>query len=80
MYDKKAHPLDKVMFTPAVSRVRSRKLHHPWKGPLICSGLGSPHARSSQARIAGNVKLYIFDRLKPCAPRSYHRLRQTEGS
>ena len=75
IYDKKAHgrPYEKGdlvwLFSPAVPRGHSRKLHHPWKGPfVVVDKIGITTYKIKPSRNSGKCQIIHFDRLKPCAP------------
>eukprot|EP00731_Ephydatia_muelleri_P005415 Em0002g1591a len=73
LYDEKVHgkpfsPGDLVwLHSPAVPRGRSRKLHHPWKGPLkVVERLGESNYKIKSLQGRKKTQIVHFDKLKPC--------------
>ena len=73
LYDERVHgkpfsPGDLVwLHSPAVPRGRSRKLHHPWKGPLkVVERLGESNYKIKSLQGRKKTQIVHFDRLKPC--------------
>eukprot|EP00731_Ephydatia_muelleri_P021198 Em0013g925a len=65
LYDERVHgkpfsPGDLVwLHSPAVPRGRSRKLHHPWKGPLkVVERLGESNYKIKSLRVERKLKLF----------------------
>ena len=76
VYDRKVHgkPFsngDMVwLFSPAVPREQSRKLHHPWKGPLIVVEKMGSNTYKIKGQNNRKFQIVHFDRLKPCVKSS----------
>ena len=68
VHGKPFSPGDLVwLHSPAVSRGRSRKLHHPWKGPLkVVERLGESNYKIKSLQGRKKTQIVHFDRLKPC--------------
>ena len=73
LYDERVHgkpfsPGDLVwLHSPAVPRGRSRKLHHPWKGPLkVVERLVEVNNLSFLSTLKAFDFVIAFARLKPC--------------
>ena len=73
LYDERVHgkpfsPGDLVwLHSPAVPRGRSRKLHHPWKGPLkVVERLGESNYKIKSLQGRKKTQIVHFDRLKSC--------------
>ena len=74
LYDERVHgepfkPGDLVwLHSPAVPRGQSKKLHHPWKGPLkVIERLGESTYKIKSLQGRKKTQIVHFDRLKPCA-------------
>lgn len=74
-YDQKVHGKPFVtgdlvwLFSPAVSRGHSKKLHHPWSGPYrVLAKLSETDYRVKKLTGRKTVRVVHFDRLKPCDP------------
>jgi hypothetical protein len=73
LYDQKVHgkpfsPGELVwLHSTAVPRGRSRKLHHPWKGPFkVMERLGETTYKIKNLQGRRKTTFVHFDRLKPC--------------
>ena len=73
LYDQKVHgkpfsPGELVwLHSTAVPRDRSRKLHHPWKGPFkVMERLGETTYKIKNLQGRRKTTFVHFDRLKPC--------------
>eukprot|EP00731_Ephydatia_muelleri_P033930 Em0042g9a len=73
LYDQKVHgkpfsPGELVwLHSTAVPRGRSRKLHHPWKGPFkVMEQLGETTYKIKNLQGRRKTTFVHFDRLKPC--------------
>ena len=57
------------LFSPAVPRGHSKKLHHPWSGPhRILAKLSNGDYRIKKVTGRKTIRVVHFDRLKPCHP------------
>ena len=57
------------LFSPAVPRGRSKKLHHPWSGPhRILAKLSYSDYRIKKLTGRKTIRVVHFDILKPCHP------------
>ena len=68
MHGKPFSPGESVwLHSAAVPRGRSRKLHHPWKGPFkIMERLGEATYKITSLHGRRKSTIVHFDRLKPC--------------
>ena len=54
------------LFDPAVPRGKCKKLHHPWKGPLVVVDKVGDSTYKIQRKEGGKFQIVHFDRLKRC--------------
>ncbi len=74
-YDRRSHgepytERDLVwLYCPAVPRGQSKKLHHPWSGPIhVLKRLSNSTYRIKNSNATRQWLIVHFDHLKPCAP------------